>query len=438
MVFTLGLPRTYSFFLPRLDISEAKSAIRKIHSLLLLSGLSMSIFLFFGSDIIASILKNNALSKPLKYFSIVPLFLLPTLGLQGILSSFKKTKLLAFYTIATNIFLLILVLSPVVFFDGDVTAAVIGFVTASLIAFILSELIRYRPIRGVQAKTTGLTYRELFDYSIPLFLAGLWGVLIRSSDQFFISRYFGAEVFADFANGSLQLPFVTMIISATSIILAPIYSKHAYENTEEAKKEIIRLWNSAFTKTVKLTYPLLIFFVVFSNEIMILIYGSQYLASGDFFKVKLLVNFFTIITYGPLIISIGGHKFYYRVHMYGAIILILMQLICIYTIHNPISIVWISVLCEISRIMVMLLYVAKYLEINVYDIIPWRVLSKILPAFIGIHIIKRTVFEQIMNVNLLLSLCISSILYLTLFFAWSRLCKLDYTFIFDILLKKKT
>lgn len=438
IVFTLGLPKTYSYFLPRLDISEAKGAIKKINSLLLLSGLCMSMFLFFASETIAYALKNEALSGPLKYFSIVPLFLLPTLGLQGILSTYKNTKLLAGYSILTNVLSLILVLTPVVLFNGGVTSAIAGFAIASIISFILSELVRYQPLKGLKQKPTDLSYHELFSYSIPLLLAGLWGVLIRSSDQFFISRYFGAEVFADFANGSLQLPFVTMIITATSVILAPIYSKYAFENNNNAKAEITKLWNSAFAKTIMLTYPLLIFFIAFSHEIMAWIYGIKYVDSGDFFQIKLLVNFFTVITYGPLIVSVGGHKFYYRVHMYGAIVLILLQYLCLYVIEEPIAIVWISVICEISRILVMMLYISKYLDLKVYQMIPWSVILKILPALLAVYLIKFLALNnQFMNTNLLVLICTSGFLYAGLFLFWSKLCNLDYTFVFDTLLKKK-
>src|SRR5690606_20232405 len=102
------------------------------------------------------------------------------------------------------------------------------------------------PVKNEASDNTNLYYKEIFAYTIPIMMAGIWGIAIKSADQFFISRYFGQEVFADFANGSLELPFVGMIISAASIVLAPIYSKKAFENSDISKKQIINLWHSVF------------------------------------------------------------------------------------------------------------------------------------------------------------------------------------------------
>ena len=269
--------------------------------------------------------------------------MLPTIGLEGILATYKKTQLLAFYDIVTKLLLLVFVVTPVVLMGGDVVSAIIGFSGASFISFILATFIKYWPIKNITPITTSLSYKEIFNYAIPIFIAGFWGILINSSDQFFISRYFGAEVFAEFANGALELPFVSMVISATTIVLAPIYSKKAFDGSAKAKEEIIQLWHSVLNKTIKITYPLIAFFYCFADMVMVALYGQAYINSGEYFEIKLLVNFFTIVAFGPLLLSIGGNKYYYRVHMYGAIVLIALQALSVLLISSPIALVWISV-----------------------------------------------------------------------------------------------
>ena len=236
VIFTLGLPRTYSFFLPRVPIEEAKSVIKKINNILIASGLCMGGIIYFGAELIANLLNNNELINPLRYFSLVPIFLLPTLALEGILATYKKTQLLAFYNIATKILLLVFVVTPVVFMGGGVVSAILGFSVASFISFLLAAFLKYWPIKKITPVTTSLSYKEIFNYTIPIFITGFWAILISSSDQFFISRYFGAEVFAEFANGALELPFVSMVVAATTIVLAPIYSKKAFDGGAKAKE----------------------------------------------------------------------------------------------------------------------------------------------------------------------------------------------------------
>jgi O-antigen/teichoic acid export membrane protein len=291
--------------------------------------------IYFGAELIANLLNNNELINPLRCFSLVPIFLLPTIGLDGILATYKKTQLLAFYNIATKILLLVFVVTPVVFMGGGVISAILGFTVASFISFLLATFLKYWPIKKIIPVTTSISYKEIFNYAIPIFLTGFWAVIIISSDQFFISRYFGAEVFAEFANGALELPFVQMIIAATTIVLAPIYSKKAFDGSAKAKEEIIQLWHAVLSKTIKLTYPLIAFFYCFADMVMVAMYGQAYVNSGEYFEIKLLANFFTIVAFGPLLLSIGGNKYYYRVHMYGAIVLIALQalsvlFICLY------------------------------------------------------------------------------------------------------------
>lgn len=436
VIFTLGLPRTYSFFLPRVPIEEAKSVIKKINNILIASGLCMGGIIYFGAELIANLLNNNELINPLKYFSLVPIFLLPTIGLDGILATYKKTQLLAFYNIATKILLLVFVVTPVIFMGGGVVSAILGFSVASFISFLLAAFLKYWPIKKITPVITSLSYKEIFNYAIPIFIAGFWAVLISSSDQFFISRYFGAEVFAEFANGALELPFVVMVVAATTIVLAPIYSKKAFDGSAKAKEEIIQLWHSVLSKTIKITYPLIAFFYCFADMVMVALYGQAYVISGEYFEIKLLVNFFTIVAFGPLLLSIGGNKYYYRVHMYGAIVLIALQALSVLFISSPIALVWVSVICQIGRILVMLLFVAKYFDVKLYQLFSWAVIAKLTPCFIILYAIKYGIlfFIEVSNVFFILST--AAILYLILFVIWAYIAKLDYLSIIKPLLKR--
>ena len=437
VVFTLGLPKAYSFFLPRIKASQAKDTIRKINNILLVAGLIMGATIFFGSDKISELLKNEDLSTPLKIFSIVPMLLLPTMGLEGILATFKKTQWLAIYNISTRALMLAFVAGPVIIWDGNIKSAITGFAAASFIVFALATFLRALPLKNIEPEKTDISYSEIFNYSLPLFLAGFWGILITSADQFFISHYFGTETFAEYSNGALQLPFVTMVIAATSIVLAPIYSRKAFEASETSNTEIIRLWNSALNKTIILTYPLIAFFICFSTDVMLALYGANYENSGSFFQIKLIVNFFTLIAYGPLILSIGGNKFYHKVHMYGAIALIVLQAISIKIIHSPIAIIWISVACQIAIIFAVLWFISPHFNIKLQILIPWRLAVKILtPSLLIGYGIKHSIQLYPPDLNKLLTLAFAGLLYMIFYLSWAYFANIDYTSTLRPLLKK--
>jgi O-antigen/teichoic acid export membrane protein len=435
VVFTLGLPNAFAYFLPRVDINQAKKLINKITNLFFLLGGLFSVLLFVFSGQIAILLKNPDLELAIKIFSPVPLFMLPTMGLEGILATFQQTKFMALYTFITRVFMLVCVVVPVVFFEGGYIQAIIGFVVASFITFLLAIYLKYYPVRNAKSDACLISFSEIFKFSLPLLFASVWGIIINSADQFFISRYFGPQVFADFSNGSLQLPFVSMIIGASSSVLSPIFSRQIHEK-QDPHKIILPLWRSVFEKSAKIIYPLVLFFIFFADFVMVLLYGKIYDNSGIYFQIKLLVNFFTLISFAPLIFAMGATKFYAEVHMYGAIILVSLEYFAILTFNSPYVVTVVSVVCQMGRIMALLLFISKFFDIKLYNLFPLRLILKILIPSIVMLFTIRFIFVNVLNLNGILLLCITATVYLILFAVWTYFAKIDYKIIIKPFLEK--
>ncbi len=436
-VFTLGLPKAYSYFLPQVDDNQAKSLIKKITNLFFLLGGIFSLLLFACADIIAIVLKNPNLVLALRIFSIVPFLMLPTMGLEGILSTYKRTRFMAVYTISTRIMMLLCVALPVMLFNFSYIGAIVGFVIASFFSFVLALYLKYTPVRNYANEECSISYKEIIKFSLPILLASLWGMLINSADQFFISRYFGNEVFAEFSNGSMELPFVGMIIGACSAVLAPIFSRLSH-NKVDFIKEIYPLWINVFEKTAKLIYPIVIYCMVFADIIMVILYGSQYAVSANYFRLKLFANFFTMITYAPLVINTGHVKLYRNVHMYGAIVLIILEYLSILAFNNPLVITAVSVFCRIGRILCMLYCAANIFGVKLYKLFPLRLVFKILfpSLFILIFIRETLMYCDDLRYNPILIFVLSGIVYLCIYAIYCRMANIDYIQIIKPLLKK--
>jgi len=423
-VFTLGLPKAFSYYLTRVPINEAKNLINKITNSFYFLGGFFSVILFIFSSQIALFLKNPDLNLAIKIFSPVPLLMLPTMGLESILATFRKTQFITVYTISTRIFTLLCVVIPVIIFKGTYIHAIIGFVAASALTFALAIYFKFLPVRNEANDKCNISYKEIFKFSMPLLYASLWGMLIGSADQFFISRYFGNEVFADFSNGSLELPFVGMIVAASSTVLGPLFSRQVFEKAD-VKKEILPLWISVFEKTAKIIYPLVIFFWFFADIVMVLLYGAIYENSAYYFRIKLIVNFFTMITYAPLVLAIGATKFYARVHMYGAVLLIVLEYVSILIFNSPYIITTISVLCQIGRILALLIFLSKYFDIKLLDLFPLRLILKILLPSILLLITIRYLCMNLMHINGLQLLILTFIMYIATYLGWCYISKID-------------
>lgn len=435
VVFTLGLPRAYSYFLPRLPLSEVKDTINKITYLFFLLGILFSALLYFGSSSIALFLKNPDLDYAIKLFSLVPLFMLPTMGVDGILATFKKSRYIAIYKGLSSFFQLVCVSVPVIFFNGTYETAIVGFTISSLLICIVALYLKSMPVRNEKKLKSSVKYKDIFGFSIPLLYASLWAILMNSADQFFISNYFGKEVFAEFSNGWMDLPFVSMIVGATSIVLLPVFSKIINEN-KTAYQEIKPIWTSTFEKTAKLIYPLLIYCMVFSEIIMVVLYGENYSGSGMYFRIKLFVNLFNLIAFAPLLLALGATKYYARVIAFWAIITIILEYIFVNIIDSPLVIAGISVICHIGVILFLLKYIANFLKTPMLNLLPLKLMGTIIFSSLPILLFLYYILVVLMSIGNIIVLVTSLSIYLITFFFISKKINIDYTSIVRPLLNK--
>lgn len=434
-VFALGLPGAYTYFLPRVDVGEAKSLIKKITNIFFVLGAVFSILLFTCSEPIARFMNNDDLAGALRIFAPVPLLMLPTMGLEGILSTFRKNRFMTYYTVSTRLFMLLCVSLPVIAFGKGYREALYGFVFSSVINFVLALYLKYLPVKNEANNKTSVGFKDIFSYSLPMLTASLWGILLHSSDQFFISRYFGSEVFAEFSNGAIPLPFVGMIAGACSVVLSPIISKIASSNIDP-KKELYPLWLSVFEKSAKLVYPLLIYCIFFSDIIMIILYGGKYENSSIYFRIKSIISFFDVIIYAPLVINIGKVKYYSNVHMLAAIAIVCLEYFSILIINSPYAISVVSLLVNLGKSFALLWIVSRYFNIKIHQLFPIRVLSLILLPSCLILGLEHYILIDVFSLKPIICLIISFCIYAMIFVLYSYFVKLDYLSIIKPILKK--
>ena len=424
-IFTLGLPGAYSYFLPRSPLDQTKSLISKLTRLFFMLGSGFSLLLFFGAGIIADIMNNPDLKIALRIFSPVPMLMLPTMGLNGILSAFKRARFIAIYSIATRIFMLACVALPVMLFHLDCNGAMVGFLISSFLSCLLAYYFRFWPVRNNGNERTTVTLKDIFHFSLPLLYASLWGVIITSADSFFVSRWFGREVFAEFSNGMMEIPFVGMLLGACSTVLSPVFSRMSHEKLDP-KTEVFPLWYSVFRKSAMLIYPIVLFCWFFADVVMTCMYGDLYQISSSFFRIRLVENLFSIITLAPLIINIGQVKFYSNVHMWVAISVVLLEYISVMTVKSPFAICIISVICQVAKWTAMLSFVARYFDIRFVDLFPWNEIFKIFAFSIILLGADHYLLISLFGMNKWIALFVGFAVYVLLFYPYSIAVKLDY------------
>lgn len=435
IIFSAGLPRVFNYYLPRYNLSQGKDIVLKITRVLFFCGLAFSVFLFSFSGIIAGILKNPELSIGLKYFSPIPMLLLPTLGIEGIFSSYKKTIFIAIYNTVSRILMLLFIVLPVILFKGTYLYAIYGWIAVSVITLMIAYYFRRIPFKGVTIEKSQLHFREILKYSMPLVSASMAGIAIRSANQFFISRYFGPEVFAGFSNGFIEIPMVRMITGATSTVLMPVFSKIIHDKSDIT--QLTNLWKNALQKSAVLIYPMVIFFLFYSREVVTIVYSEAYADSAKYFSTAMILNFFNIIIFAPLLLAIGETRFYARLHYGLAAAIWVIEYIAILIFNTPMSVAVSFVVISILGIFIALIFSSRKIGVPFLILFPVGQFLKItvhsLASLLPVYLVVKLFLQHSSD---LLCLASGAAGYLILLLGTARLVKINYLQILIPLFKR--
>lgn len=434
-IFTLGLPKAYAYFLPKYSAEYSRDIISKVTKIFFVLGVVFTLFLLCFAGPIANVMNNPDLKTALVVFSPTPFLLLPTMGLDAIYASFRKTKYIAYYTILTRVLTIVCIVLPVVLFSGNYIHAIIGFDVASLITFFLALYLKSWPVKNIQQRKSDLTYKEIFKFALPLLYASLWGIIIASANQFFISRYFGNETFAEFSNGFIELPFAGMVLSSISTVLLPVFS--GMDKGNGMNTATLNIWHSALVKSAKLIFPMLIFSVFFADTIMTCMYGNLYSESAIYFIIKNLSSIFYIIPFCPIIIAIGKNKTYAHVHMVIAFVIVISEYIVCKTCGAAIYVALTSEICQLLKLWLLMRVIANYAHRKVIDLVSPKMMGLLLLVSVFASLPPFLLFKFI-EINKWLSLFFGLLFFLIDYYALCWIFKISYRDIIGGFIHKET
>lgn len=437
VVFNAGLPKVFAFFLPRYSLEEGKNIVWKLNKLLFLLGGAFSVVLYLAAPAISDLLNNDSLSNALKIFAPVPFLLLPTIGIEGIFTSYKKSVYIAIYNVITRSILLVSIILPIILIEPSVEMAIIGWLVGATLSFIIALFFKNIPFKTVKNVESVLSYKEILTYSLPLVGATLSGVAIRSADQFYISRYFGEEIFAEFSNGFTPLPFVSIVIGSASMVLLPVFSKLSIDSTKV--NEVALLFRTTLNKSALLIYPAVLFFMFYAEPVIIILYSDLYENSVLFFQIFLFLNFFNVIVFAPLLLALGETKFYAKIHFYFAIVAWIGGYAVVSIYPDPYVLAAFSILNTITIVIIAMNKSAKLLKLRIQEMIDFKQLIKILFHCMLILFPIVCCLEYLLTPNQhILKLLLAISIYTPLLLLSSKYFKLDYLLALKPIIEKVT
>jgi stage V sporulation protein B len=174
---------------------------------------------------------------------------------------------------------------------GSIIGTVAGFVATAVVGLLMLFVFLRRIPKVQNSSDTGADFRNMIVYSAPLCVSLLLTGLLPFYQYFVLARF---AVDVDIGNYRAALNFgalITIVTQPLTTVLLPAFCK-LESCTEDRIRSFFKVANkySAF-----LVAPVAIFIIVFSNQIVDVIYLGKYTSAGQFLAVYslayLLVGF---------------------------------------------------------------------------------------------------------------------------------------------------
>lgn len=259
-----------------------------------------SFILFSTSFYIASFLNNPQLAFYLKLFAFSILFGLLSQIITSILNHFNRVKEISLITIINNLLRVLIIFLAIQIFQS-LALVFWGLLLLSILQFIALWWIS--PISLIKGKVDFYLVGKIVKSGLPLGLSGVTTLLIVQTDGLMISKMLDTASYAIYRMGAITIPFLFVIYSSVITITMPEVTKMFHN---EKIKELLNFKRKASLSVAALVYPILIFMLIFSEDIIRIYLGKQYEGSRLVFVIYNLLLFLRINDYRDILI-VGGN-----------------------------------------------------------------------------------------------------------------------------------
>lgn len=308
-IFAVGLPQSTYYFLPRYSGGERRGFLMQTITLLMISGILLGLGLFFGANFLGGILDSQRyLPGLLRIFAIYPLFMLPTMAVEGTLLHAGRPATIVLFNTSIRIGMFCALVVPAFMIHGrsPLPEMMLAWMVSGAVMWIWALLLMLSTVRGLPLVWKREMLLHEWNFSLPLAGVTLLTISTNYLDRFLVSHRFGAAAFGIYANGAIDIPTVSMIVNATSAVLLAEFSRRTSRGEVEG---LIPLWHSAIRRLAVLVFASLGFLAFWAHETMRLLFSARFAESGVIFSIYVWVIPLRLIGLQSLYVAMGVTRY---------------------------------------------------------------------------------------------------------------------------------
>ncbi|MDH2363754.1 oligosaccharide flippase family protein [Priestia megaterium] len=413
VILGLSVPNSINYFLPKSkDIKEKRAILSQIILLTNLLGITAALFLLIGRNIISKLIDGD-ISSLLVVACLLPFArMLSPLYDDFFVVVNKAEKVAVRRSIIAAV--QIITVSLVWFFKLNVFQLFLVItVTEILIGIYIIFSIRKEIRELTFFKIDWKVIKSILIFSLPLAAASTVGTINTEIGKIIVSKFYGVEKLAEYANMSKELPLIIIASSVTAVFIPQIsklIGKHDFNSA-------VDLWKKSIEVTYLTNSWIIGILLVLAKECVDILYSSKYLDGVNIFRIFVVVLLFRLTYFGMILNGMGQSKKILISAIYALISNILFFLILnpfLGYVSIPISVLLSVIVMNASQ----LLFTVRALNIKLSSIIPFGriMLIFLVNLLIGcfIYFLKDFLLKDI-HLNSVVSLMSMSVIWLILY-----------------------
>ena len=301
----LGFGMSAYYFLPREPERQRETIVNVLVFNLVMGTLAGSV-LFFYPGLLGDIFRQPALAAYGRLVGVVVLLWIISAFLEIVPIANQEIKLASAAIVFVQLSRTAIYLAAVLFF---------GSVRALVYAAVLQGVLQTAILLGyLQSRFPGFwrcfdlsMMRQQLSYALPHGFGGLLANVQNDLHNYFVSNWFGPAVYAVYAIGTMDLPFINLLQEATNSVM--ILRVTVLQQRNETA-EILRLSARAMRKLAAVYFPAFALLLVLRREFITFLFTARYTASADIFAINLLVLPMAVLLYDPLFRAFIDQRFF--------------------------------------------------------------------------------------------------------------------------------
>lgn len=361
------------YFYPANDEKTRKQFVLQTYFLLLIIGvLCCSALLFFKHKLLEVLKFDDLNVLPVWLFFSLAVFLVSSISDNIFILEKNNLTTILFFPLEKVAYFIGIVLI-VVYDNYSFTGAIKGYFIYALIKFAFITYYINKHYGFVNTEWNFSTIKQQIKYCFPFFLANIAFVASNKFDKIMVNQFINPEDYAVYSVAFLSIPLLANLFSSVNNVTVPKLTQHlANQETFEA----LALYRKLVFTTSSIAIPAVIYFFVMAPQVITLLFTNKYESATPYYRIYLLVFFFTMTSYGLILRAAKRTKEIFYANILAAVITVAAGFPLIASLNMTGAIITAALATILPSVFQSILEM-NLLKVNLYNLFPLKELLRI-------------------------------------------------------------